>query len=73
MGFANRILKTQEDVPGWFPQAVTAGSGLDAYLRREPQPPPEFPTSKEQVEIAGSADVAIDQIRRHLNKQRRGG
>jgi hypothetical protein len=27
-GLANRILKTQEDVPGGFPQIVTAGSGL---------------------------------------------
>jgi hypothetical protein len=45
---------------------------LDAYLRRESQPPPEFPTSKELIEIAGSADVAIDQIRSHLSKQRRG-
>jgi len=36
---------------------VDLRKALDAYLRREPQPPPEFPTSKEQVEIAGSADV----------------
>ena len=51
---------------------VDLRKALDAYLRREPQPPPEFPTSKEQVEIAGSADVAIDQIRSHLSEQRRG-
>lgn len=52
---------------------VDLRKALDAYLRRESQPPPEFPTSKEQIEIAGSADVAIDQIRSHLSKQRRGG
>lgn len=49
---------------------VDLRKALDAYLRREPQPTPEFPTSKEQVGIAGSADVAIDQIRSHLWKQR---
>jgi hypothetical protein len=51
---------------------VDLRKALDAYLRRESQPQPEFPTSKELVEIAGSADVAIDQIRSHLSKQRRG-
>ena len=33
MGSANRILKTQEDVPGRFPQVAIAGSGLEMACR----------------------------------------
>jgi hypothetical protein len=54
---------------------VDLRKALDAYLRRESQPMPEFPTSPEQIEIAGSSGVGIEKIgrgtRRRISARRR--
>lgn len=52
--------------------AVDLRKALDAFLRREPPPAPNFPSSSEQIEIMGSSPRGLDRIRAHLAEQRVG-
>lgn len=50
--------------------AVDVRKALDAFLLNEEQPAPMFLTAREQVEVMGSSDRGLDQVRRAVAERR---
>jgi hypothetical protein len=65
--------RTSDEQINFWPLSIAAidlRKALDALLRREPLPEPAFPSSQEQIEIAGSQRNGLEQIRDALVERR---